>query len=34
MFLNAFRRFGSRRLSDEEADRYVAETAPLAEALA
>jgi uncharacterized protein (DUF2236 family) len=33
MFLNAFRRFGSRRLSDDEADRYVAEMAPLAEAL-
>lgn len=33
MFLNAFRRFGSRRLNDEEADRYVAEMAPLAEAL-
>jgi uncharacterized protein (DUF2236 family) len=32
MFLNAFRRFGSRRLSDDEADRYVAEMAPLAEA--
>lgn len=33
MFLNAFRRFGSRRLSDDEADRYVREMAPLAEAL-
>jgi uncharacterized protein (DUF2236 family) len=33
MFLQAFRRFGSRRLSDDEADRYVAEMAPLAEAL-
>ncbi|HWD95003.1 MAG TPA: oxygenase MpaB family protein [Acidimicrobiales bacterium] len=33
MFLNAFRRFGSRRLSDVEADRYVEELAPLAEAL-
>jgi uncharacterized protein (DUF2236 family) len=33
MFLNAFRRFGSRKLSDDEADRYVAEMAPLAEAL-
>jgi uncharacterized protein (DUF2236 family) len=33
MFLHAFRRFGSRRLSDDEADRYVAEMAPLAEAL-
>ncbi len=33
MFLHAYRRFGSRQLSDEQADRYVAETAPLAEAL-
>jgi uncharacterized protein (DUF2236 family) len=33
MFLNAFRRFGSRRLSDDQADRYVTEMAPLAEAL-
>jgi uncharacterized protein (DUF2236 family) len=33
MFLNGFRRFGSRRLSDDEASRYVAEMAPLAEAL-
>ncbi len=33
MFLAAFRRFGSRRLSDSEADRYVSEMAPLAEAL-
>ena len=33
MFLSAFRRFGSRRLSESEADRYVAETAQLAEAL-
>jgi uncharacterized protein (DUF2236 family) len=33
MFLNGFRRFGSRRLSDEEASRYVAEMALLAEAL-
>jgi uncharacterized protein (DUF2236 family) len=33
MFLTAFRRFGSRRLSDDEADRYVSEMAPLAEAL-
>jgi uncharacterized protein (DUF2236 family) len=33
MFLNAFRRFGSRRLSEDEADRYVAEMAPIAEAL-
>lgn len=33
MFLKAFRHFGSRRLSDDEADRYVAEMAPLAEAL-
>jgi uncharacterized protein (DUF2236 family) len=33
MFLNAFRRFGSRRLSDDEADSYVEEMAPLAEAL-
>lgn len=33
MFLSAFRRFGSRRLSDDQADRYVREMAPLAEAL-
>jgi uncharacterized protein (DUF2236 family) len=33
MFLEAFRRFGSRRLSDNECDRYVSEMAPLAEAL-
>jgi uncharacterized protein (DUF2236 family) len=33
MFLGAYRRFGSRRLSDAEADRYVAEMAPLAHIL-
>ena len=33
MFLTAFRRFGSRRLTTSEADRYVGEMAPLAEAL-
>ena len=30
MFLNAYRRFGARRLSGADADRYVAELAPLA----
>lgn len=30
MFLNAYRRFGSRRLSDDDADHYVAEMVPLA----
>jgi uncharacterized protein (DUF2236 family) len=33
MFLNAYRRFGSQRLSDGEADRYVKEMAPLARIL-
>jgi uncharacterized protein (DUF2236 family) len=33
MFLGAYRRFGSTRLSDTEADRYVAEMAPLARTL-
>jgi uncharacterized protein (DUF2236 family) len=33
MFLNAYRRFGSRRLSDDEADHYVREMAPLARIL-
>jgi uncharacterized protein (DUF2236 family) len=33
MFLNAYRRFGSRRLSDDEADHYVKEMAPLARIL-
>jgi uncharacterized protein (DUF2236 family) len=30
MFLSGYRRFGARRLSDAEADRYVAELRPLA----
>lgn len=30
MFLTAYRRYGARRLSDEDADRYVAEMANLA----
>jgi uncharacterized protein (DUF2236 family) len=30
MFLGGYRRFGARRLSDAEADRYVAELMPLA----
>jgi uncharacterized protein (DUF2236 family) len=30
MFLRGYRRFGARRLSDAEADQYVAELAPLA----
>jgi uncharacterized protein (DUF2236 family) len=30
MFLTSYRRFGARRLSDAEADRYVAEMVPLA----
>jgi uncharacterized protein (DUF2236 family) len=33
MFLNAYRRFGSQRLSDDEADHYVKEMAPLARVL-
>jgi hypothetical protein len=33
MFLNAYRRFGSQRLSDAEADHYVREMAPLARIL-
>lgn len=33
MFLNAYRRFGSQRLSDDEADHYVKEMAPLARIL-
>jgi uncharacterized protein (DUF2236 family) len=33
MFLNAYRRFGSRRLRDDEADHYVKEMAPLARIL-
>jgi uncharacterized protein (DUF2236 family) len=33
MFLNAYRRFGSRRLSDTEADHYVKEMAHLARVL-
>ena len=30
MFLSGYRRFGARRLSDDEADQYVAELMPLA----
>lgn len=30
MFLTSYRRFGARRLTDDEADRYVAEMMPLA----
>jgi uncharacterized protein (DUF2236 family) len=33
MFLNAYRRFGSQRISDDEADHYVREMAPLARTL-
>jgi uncharacterized protein (DUF2236 family) len=33
MFLNGYRRFGSQRLSDYEADHYVKEMAPLARTL-
>jgi uncharacterized protein (DUF2236 family) len=33
MFLNAYRRFGSQRLSDDEADHYVKEMASLARVL-
>ena len=33
MFLHAYRRFGSQRLSDHEADHYVKEMAPLARLL-
>jgi uncharacterized protein (DUF2236 family) len=33
MFLSAYRRFGSTKLSDAEADHYVAEMAPLARTL-
>jgi uncharacterized protein (DUF2236 family) len=33
MFLSAYRRFGSQRLSDHEADHYVKEMAPLARIL-
>jgi uncharacterized protein (DUF2236 family) len=33
MFLNAYRRFGSQRISDDEADHYVKEMAPLARIL-